>query len=84
MARPTMPSITWEKFSELLNALHSSASELSVVQFDILQYLSGYVAYHRTVSPAPSKGLLSLYIETFPPIPSKDADKTPPTKQVKK
>ena len=84
MARPTMPSITWEKLEEMLNSLYAVHTTLSVLQLDVLSYLKGYVAYHRTVSPAPSKGLLSLFIETFPPIPSKDADKTPPTKQVKK
>ena len=39
MARPSMPKITWERFVEMLDALHSSVSDMSVEQLDALQYM---------------------------------------------
>ena len=86
MARSSMPKITWERFVEMLDALHSSVSDMSVEQLDALQYMRGYVAYNRKVSPAPSQTLLSLMLTYFPPSarsPS-GASKALPTKQVKK
>ena len=36
MARPSMPKVTWEKFTEFLDSLHASVSEMSVEQLDAL------------------------------------------------
>ena len=87
MARPSMPKVTWEKFIEMLDALHSSVSDMSVEQLgcscsicEVLLLI--IVRFHLLLH----KLCLSLLLTYFPPSarsPS-GASKALPTKQVKK